>query len=330
MNSTLYVHIGAPKTGSTALQLFFDRNREALRHRFALYPRATARAGGHHDIAFLTGGGYPEWATPQETSLEDLLGELDRELADHTGDALISSENFYLFPNPKSLEDRLLSLPSLKGRRVQVIVYLRPQEEVVEAWYNQTVKAQGSTATFAESLERDRDLWDYEARLKPWADIFGRENIRARLYGGGSDSTWDICADFVAWFGISPLGLVFPEVRSNTNLNRDLLEFQRMVNRLPMTPIQKRSLQKQLADLSLRTRGSGLFCESSFLSQENRRALRAEYERSNRNVAKDYLDGEELFSPLYDDAVPHAPYGGLSVETLASLVGWLLIESPQK
>ncbi|HVX35469.1 MAG TPA: hypothetical protein VHC71_04540, partial [Hyphomicrobium sp.] len=57
--SSCYIHIGAPKTGSTFLQRVFYDNRGELRTRGLLYPEANIRGFGHHDIAFLIAGGYP-------------------------------------------------------------------------------------------------------------------------------------------------------------------------------------------------------------------------------------------------------------------------------
>ena len=101
---TCYLHIGAPKTGSTALQSFLFENRQRLADHGWVYPEVSLRGFGHHDLAFLISGGYPEWAIPQERSLDELTDDLIR-LAAENPKLVMSSENFYLFPNPEKVAD---------------------------------------------------------------------------------------------------------------------------------------------------------------------------------------------------------------------------------
>jgi hypothetical protein len=103
-NKKCYLHIGAPKTGSTALQYFLYENRRKLAEHGWIYPDVSLRGFGHHDIALLLDGGYPEWALPQERSLSELIEELRKSIAD-CSQVILSSENFYLFPHPQQVAE---------------------------------------------------------------------------------------------------------------------------------------------------------------------------------------------------------------------------------
>ena len=166
-----FVHIGAPKTGSTAIQRFLFENREALRERAMLYPDANLRGYGHHDLAFLLSGGYPAWAIPQPKPLAEIAAELRAAGADHGGSIVLSSENFYLFPAPTALRALLNSTGASIGRQIGIIVYVRRQDDAHESWYNQTVKAQGGDS-------RHRYL------RSPLARPVGLRHAAARLGGG--------------------------------------------------------------------------------------------------------------------------------------------------
>jgi hypothetical protein len=51
MTKTIYLHIGIPKTGTTAIQNFFFQKREDLKNYGLLYPNTAASGKGaeHYD-----------------------------------------------------------------------------------------------------------------------------------------------------------------------------------------------------------------------------------------------------------------------------------------
>ena len=157
-NPRFIIHLGAPKTGSTALQKILTEHREAFMHAGLLYPQTALRGFGHHDIAFLLDGGFPDWAKPIDCRLEDFCRDLRSEINTFEGDVLLSSENFYLFPQPQALFDFLQQLGISQRFEIVLINYIRRQDEAVLSWYNQRVKAQGYTGTLEDSIEDDFDL----------------------------------------------------------------------------------------------------------------------------------------------------------------------------
>lgn len=322
------LHIGAPKTGSTALQAFCAENRQTLLDQGVLYPEVSLRGFGHHDLAFLLAGGYPDWATPQPRPLGELLDELAAAAAAHDGDLFLSSENFYLLADPALVRQGLERAGVFHGREPRIQVYLRRQDEAQASWYNQTIKAQGYAHSFAECLAAFSGLFDYAARLRPWAEVFGAANLEVRVYEPGRLPGGDIRLDFLQALGLAPDGFRLPPKRPNVEINADLLEFQRLVNRLPLTPQEKRSFHKQLMELSTRSAGSGLFTEGPPLDLPRRREILAASAAGNAEVARLYLGREELFAPLDEGAAPPAAQGRLTEEKLAGILGWILINRP--
>lgn len=318
----LVIHIGAPKTGTTAVQRFFTAAAPALARRGVAYPDVCLRGYGHHDLAFLVGGGYPEWATPQPRDLESLAADLDHALLSPAPLVVLSSEDFFLQPEPAALR-KLIERASAQ-REVQVLVYLRRQDHMAASWYNQAVKAQGFTGTFAECDRATAPLWDYARQLSLWASAFGDEAMRVRVYEQGALVGGDIVLDVLSALDLDPSGLERPAAPVNTNLSRDILEFQRQVNRLPLTREQKRRFHKELMALTEATRGQGLFDDTPVVGPGERRALIARYEASNRVVARRWFGRDELFSEPPPAGPEPAPWSGPDLVRTQLVLGWIL------
>lgn len=324
------IHIGAPKTGSTAIQRFLQENRDRLSALGILYPDVSLRGYGHHDLAFLLGGGYPAWATPQDRPLATLAEELRKAVKGGGAQTvLLSSENFYLYPAPSALRGLLQSAGLSADDRISIVCYLRRQDEAHLSWYNQTVKAQGNHSDFATSMKRDHALWDYAERLKPWQAEFGKAAIQLRDYGATSSD--DVRTDFLAAVGLSPASFDLPPIRPNGRINRDILDFQRLVNRLPLKIAQKRRFHKQLIALTEATAQSGLFDDTEFLSPAERGDLLERYRRSNRLVAQTFLNREELFptdsetgaATIAEPSRTTSARKGLTPTKLVTIIKWL-------
>lgn len=321
------LHIGAPKTGTTALQNFLTVNQVILKDHGLLYPVSNIRAMGHHDLAFYTGGGYPEWATPQEHSLQVLINKLADELESWTGDVVLSSENFYLLSDPVEVQNTLLEAGIVDNFTIKVLLYVRRQDEAHISWFNQIVKAQGFTGTLGESIELHHDLWDYDSRIARWCQVFGNSNIVIRPYQTDDLNNGDIRNDFLSLTGVTGQSFSWPNEASysNTRINRDILEFQRLVNRLPLSPQEKRHFHKQLIVLTSETAHLGLFDDRHLMDNSRRMQILSSYAVGNARIAHDYLGRDRLFDEQLPKEVEAPEEGGdLTVEKLSYILGWLL------
>ncbi|ANM30338.1 hypothetical protein ABI59_13305 [Acidobacteria bacterium Mor1] len=328
------VHIGAPKTGSTALQRFCHAQRDRLRMQGVDYPLVNLRGGGHHDLAFLLDGGYPEWATPQPKSLAELQLELIRSLGDEPT-LLLSSENFFLLPHPERLAQLLRDCDLYDDNELSIVVYLRRQDMAHASWYNQTIKAQGAVHTLEDCLEHWDTLWDYRAQLERWSAVFGEDALCVRRYTEDGPPGW-LFEDFLQVLGVDPATFDIPATTVNGGLNRSLLEFQRTINRLPLETQDKRRYHRELIELSARSAGSGLFDERPLLDDAARRRILERYAEGNAEVARRYFGGE----PLFPSTVAAGPRPGgtasspgeeapLSEARMAAILGWLLTRSAE-
>jgi hypothetical protein len=93
MPRQLILHIGYPKTGTTALQRFWELNESFLRKNLLLYPMAGRIHAAHYGFSYRLGlNGDTKLDVPP---LDELIGALRLEMDESGLDrALVSSEHF--------------------------------------------------------------------------------------------------------------------------------------------------------------------------------------------------------------------------------------------
>ena len=125
--------------------------------------------------------------------------------------------------------------------------------------------------------------------------------------------------------GLSSRGFNLPDTPINNAINKDLLEFQRLVNRLPLSYKEKRSFHQELMQLTRATQGLNLFNETPMLTISKRNEIMAYYAESNRQLSNKYLNGAELFPAQAELASPPEYQDtALNEEKLAYILGWIL------
>jgi hypothetical protein len=260
--------------------------------------------------------------------LEDLSLDLHAAVAG-CSKIIISSENFYLYPSPEKLAE-LLTRSGFPPDTIRIVIYIRRQDEAHISWYNQVVKAQGYSGTIGQSIQDNFELWDYQTQLEKWTHVFGQKNIIVRPYEKEQLVGNDVRKDFLKLLDISQNKLIFPDKMMNTRLNRDILEFQRIINQLPISSKEKRSFHKEMIDLTIHSEGKELFDDAPLLSFEQCEEIILTYYESNHNVVQTYMGRENLFdNKLSHSYLQNKNSAGLSLEKLVYIIGWILIQNKQ-
>jgi hypothetical protein len=230
----IIIHIGWHKTGTTAIQVFLKKNSNKLIHENKLYyPNEGLVGCAHHNIAWaLRGIDKSPWG---ELNVTD--GNLLIRQAIESGKKLdcqhliLSSEEFCSFSEQEIV--KLNEILSYKNHKIMIVAYVRRQDLLIESSYNMEVKWWGSRMTggFQQYVKNNTPFVKYDLTLDCWANVFGLENIKVRVYDTDYMPQNDIRLDFCHITGIDASELIFDNKRSNKSLGFNSLAFLRILNR---------------------------------------------------------------------------------------------------
>jgi len=177
--TTVYLHIGMPKTGSTSLQKFLFENRSQLLEEGYLYPITGTKKSGqiwdrysHNSLSKQLEAQHDAW--------EKLQQEIETSQAKNV---IISSE---FFTYPKRFFDNTNSIEKvriyLKNYSVKIIVYLREQADFLQSLYAQMVKSNLQDSSIKLMIKNEKFRCYYYSMLERWSFVFGSENILVRVF----------------------------------------------------------------------------------------------------------------------------------------------------
>ena len=279
----LILHIGTPKTGTTAIQRFLYDNEPTLTNlgvHYALPPHNREHANA---VANALGTGD---SRAVQTFLARHVKSARRRGA---GTILISGENFYarnvlvamqrqqVVPNAlerdRTFVETLRALLPDEISTCRIVCYFRRPDRFAESLYNQHVKRGIIDRTFDGFLSLIEPALFYEGCMRSWADIFGRSNCIVRLYD-------TVKTDVVGDFAANVLGIRdaadFSHVHNQANerVSRDVLEFKKQKNKA--TRFSERDMESaiiRLVDEEMGLRRGEPDSYQDFLSPNDRAEL---------------------------------------------------------
>lgn len=308
---TLYLHIGTPKTATTAIQNFCWDNRQVLEKYGYCYPLFEYRFPNvqkYRNAHFLVGRIKDENRKRQfeqeQAVVSDGIGQI-LQLFEQYDNIILSDEGIWnrgFFEDTncwKRIQNGLLS----KGIVVKIIVYLRRQDDFLFSWWNQQVKEgmlRSSVMSWEEVTEQLPYIkLDYYDILTEISEYIGKENITVRVFDKKSFLGGSIYADF-----LNAIHLSYTEEYQiltpfqNPSLTKNNIEIKRILNTLPDLEKQEnnyfRKVLTELSDQNIETARNSMFSEA-----ENQKFLE-KYKEGNARIAEEYLgrDGD-LFHYAY-------------------------------
>ncbi|MEO1678130.1 MAG: hypothetical protein AAFU80_08215 [Pseudomonadota bacterium] len=246
------VHIGAPKTGSTSIQSFLRRNRDALRAQGFVVPHDhfgvapphdfAAAALAHIDRQLIRPRQRVHFNMPTLEAQKAATADTVARLADIAANAkegevaLISSEHLMAWlKEPETVAGAVAFFKS-HFSDVRYVMYFRPQPGRLLSGYSEAVKL-GGTQTLRDFCEvRIREVennvdntLNYAHTAELWADAAGKDKVTVRLLERGMLRGDALIPDFAAECGINTKPLRRPP-KMNQSLSREALELVRALN----------------------------------------------------------------------------------------------------
>lgn len=246
--SSLILHIGQGKTGTSSLQKFLADNRETLIRHSILYPDITAHghpigAREHNMVADSISG----FARYPGLSPREYFEQFFAAAKEHQCESiLLSGENFFGgLPQPWDIPkgkthdevyiERLKTLKSLipEGTQIKIIAYLRPQHEWLESSIAHLIRYEGlNKRRIYESDYQIAKLlmprMDYAHLLELWQEHLSPADMQIMPYSAAKSS---IEKDFLNRINLPENA--FPDMTplaENKGLSRELLELKKVLN----------------------------------------------------------------------------------------------------
>lgn len=238
---TLILHIGTAKTGTTTLQRFLHVNRTALARQGIGYPISPGRTN-HRALAMyamadnridgaIRAAGLQAPATRAQwrTEFRDAFGAELRQLASDADRVLLSSEHCQSRLTNTAAVQCLHDLLHPFFGRIEIVVYLRRQDELAVSRYNTRIKTGQTGTDFFYPRDAASHYYDYRRLLDLWSSIFGREAVRPRLFDRRRLIGGSILHDFAVVAGLDLHQLKMSEDH-NRSLSAPALEILRIFN----------------------------------------------------------------------------------------------------
>ena len=314
---TLYVHIGSPKTASTALQFFCVDNSEVLNQKgycYPLFPQTypdASRLRAYFLIVRLKnrlGRRSKRW---EEAVFQEGMEVIHKSFENYDN-VIISDERIWrsMDVERKDLWEKLTKEAQKGGFQIRVIAYVRRQDKFLISLWNQQIKiikVELAKCTIEEWMNKVnlKARLEYADKLDRIAKVIGKENVIVRRFDGSFEGG-SIYSDFLSAVGLSLTDdyKIKQEV-VNIGLYGNTQELKRVINFLPQM-IKDRNTQNFIMEMlqeCSEVSKKNYPCE--MLSQEEIENLLKDYEEGNRRIAEEYL--HDSSGELFNNTIKELP-----------------------
>lgn len=327
----LIIHSGLPKTGTSALQVFFARNHAAFRQKSVDYFRlgdfAAAANGGISagNAMSLATALLPENHREAASSPAQHFATLTRAIAASPCQTGLLSSEFFADADPGRMHAWVKNLKAA-GLTVRSVYFIRAQTQLLSSMYVQYVKrslCRETPEAYVERTYRATPYLKHASFYKTHAEIFGAGNVTIRLYEDGLKTGLIKTFLEAACISAEKLDTAIPAI--NSGLSPAELAIMRELNKFrPHT---------RLSDVlvhNARLAGTASPGETyAFLPPGLAAEIEAYFAAENAELAKLYFGREHLF-PARSPANSPGKIGEFSQTDLVNVLGGLLVRYDER
>ncbi|SHH85137.1 hypothetical protein [Cognatishimia maritima] len=304
MTKTIFIHVGAGKTGTTALQSFFARNEDRFAAQGIYFPQEGRvqidKALVHHKLSGI--GGFRDMP-------ENEILALWKDIAALTSPTVIISSEF-LHSRIKAADgiaffEKVRDI--LSGWDIKIVFYIRRQSHWVQSAYSQWVKQNRESRRFSTFM---RQFKNYPIKQIPmFGTVFGIENVIVRPFEKAQFIDQDIHKDFCAAIGLEwHEDFEIEHSNPNPRLALDALELKRQFNSLNKNPHMLRRIQRDLISysaLSSELQGKAIHHSHALMTPEQQLELETQFEPQYRDIAQRFMGRKD--GTLFTDGFLETP-----------------------
>jgi hypothetical protein len=247
-DTTIVIHIGLHKTGTSSIQKFLDVNYEILLKQGILYPhtgrkrKESSKSSSSH--LFLAWSTVRRYAQKYEVEISDgrwvaLLDEIDRV----SPRLVVLSSEFFWWATDEEIQH---IRSHIKHYTAKIILYLRNPLDLAISLYKQGVKTGAISSELSDHFMERLQLYDYESTVRRWENAFGKEQVSFCIY---EKAKCDLLYHFSNVSGINWSRDLTVPPRTNTSPSDGIVRVIKWINRL-----EERSRSAQLKRLLHRLR----------------------------------------------------------------------------
>jgi len=331
----LIFHIGTPKTGSSALQVFLAKNRQNLLTKhvdyFSIGEIALGAAGkvssgnGAYLSRCVLRAGAPARIVAGERHIREFFDAVQSSNADV---GIISSELF------ADAEDEALSAIITQLREMGIVArcfyFVRRQVQCLASAYMQQVKRHGCTEQPADYVRRAYKhirFLRHHSFYREQCDLFGLPNVMCRTYETAIATKNGLLNAMMNALNIDSEGLDFEVNDVNTSISTRELSIMLLLNRFHP--------RMKFSDMVIENATQFGSAASGQVHNFLPRALVEEVDRyfadENADIARKYFHRAQLFAPLVLPSEPQAvSVDDLSMPDLIAFFGGLLVRYDER
>jgi len=280
----LWIHIGTPKTGSTAIQRYArDRQRYLAANGVDFLIRG--RRGSYNDLGVYLRGGNRRAAA-------EIGAGVCRLIAESPATTLVLTSEMFTGGDPALLREVLALEEPFETR---IVGYFRRQDRYLESAYKQKMKTGKVAPGFRNYLDKfGTKGGEYLRIVDAWQDAWPEAEFVFRRFEMGAFPGGDVVRDFMELLGldIAADGKPPSDEAANPTPSIDLLDLMQIVAELPGIDARKVFRSMPVADLPR--------FEGRAMSNAEARGLLARFEDQNEALRQRFFPDEAALFPTDD------------------------------